>query len=110
VLALSLSKSGDPSDIEKVTCLIGLGSLNHNLQRQKLEKGLNMDEFIEADYEPEFGEFVYSSQSILDDLLASLENKTVDAQEIRESLLTLKQLVDCMDFMHSETTQGTGAA
>jgi hypothetical protein len=65
-------------------------------------------EFNEDDYGPEFSEFIFSANYILDDLLAGLANKTIDTKELEDSLKMLKELVDCIDFMHSET-QGSGA-
>jgi hypothetical protein len=64
-------------------------------------------EFIEADYPPLFSEFVCHSHYVIDDLLAGLKNKAVDSIALEESLVMLKQLVDCMDVMHNET-QGAG--
>lgn len=66
-----------------------------------------IDEFVETDYPPTFDDFKFNAHYLLEDLLVSLKNKAVDAKEIEESLLTLKQLVDYMDFMHNET-QGAG--
>ena len=62
---------------------------------------LTEPEFI--DYPPSFDEFKSHADDDVNELLTSLKTDVFDANEFKESLLVLKDLIECMGWAHEDS-------
>jgi len=61
------------------------------------------NELIEPEYAPDFSEYKFHAYDSVKELLTNLKAGLFDANEFRRLLLDVKDLIDCMSWVHEES-------